>query len=98
MGKLARNAGTCEKAAEVLKALGHPLRIQIIALLCEQEWTVGQLAKQLGAPQPVVSQQLRILRMHDLVAAAREGGFARYRLAEPRLHDLVDCMEGCSFC
>jgi hypothetical protein len=29
------------------------------------------------------------------VAATREDGFARYRLAEPALVDLVCCMERC---
>jgi ArsR family transcriptional regulator len=56
---------------------------------------VTALAERLAVPQPVVSQQLRILRGHGLVAATREGGFARYRLAEPALKDLVCCMEKC---
>jgi ArsR family transcriptional regulator len=43
-----------------------------------------------------VSQQLRILRAQGLVAVKREGGFARYRIAEPQLRDLVCCMEKCS--
>ena len=47
-----------------------------------------------GASQAIVSQQLRI-RSPGLVAATREDGFARYRLAEPALVDLVCCMERC---
>jgi DNA-binding transcriptional ArsR family regulator len=98
MTKLAESASSCEMASEILKALGHPLRIRIIALLCERSWTVGELASKLDAAQPVVSQQLRLLRMRDLVAATRERGFARYRLTEPKLRTLVLCMESCSFC
>jgi len=33
--------------------------------------------------------------MSGLVEAARKEGFARYRLAEPRLRQLVKCLEGC---
>ena len=85
-----------EHIAEVLKAVAHPLRIRIVAVLCAGEETVGDLAERLAAPQPIVSQQLRILRAQGLVAVTRAGGFARYRIAEPALRDLVCCMEKCS--
>jgi DNA-binding transcriptional ArsR family regulator len=82
--------------AEILKAVAHPLRLRIVATLCRGDAHVGALAERLGAAQPIVSQQLRILRIHGLVAARREEGFATYRLAEPALRDLVCCMERCA--
>ena len=82
--------------AEVLKAVAHPLRIRIVALLCRGDEHVNALAEKLQAPQAIVSQQLRILRLKGLVVAARENGFARYRLREPHLLDLVCCMERCT--
>ena len=85
-----------EHVAEVLRAVAHPLRIRIVALLCAGERHVGALAEELGAPQAIVSQQLRVLRLRGLVAVARVGGFARYRLTEPHLRDLVCCMERCT--
>jgi len=81
--------------AEVLKAVAHPLRLRIVASLCDKEEVVGALAEKLGASQAIVSQQLRILRSHGLVAARRRGGFARYRLVEQNLRGLVHCMEKC---
>jgi ArsR family transcriptional regulator len=84
-----------EHAAEVLKAVAHPLRLRIVATLCRGAEHVTALAQALGVPQPVVSQQLRILRGRGLVAARREDGFAWYRLSEPALLDLVCCMEKC---
>lgn len=92
---LADNAAKAERVAEVLKAVAHPLRIRIVALLCHGETHVNGLADKLGVSQAIVSQQLRILRLNDLVAVTREDGFARYRLAEPHLQDLVCCMEKC---
>jgi DNA-binding transcriptional ArsR family regulator len=83
------------KVAEVLKAVAHPLRLRIVAILVEGEANVGQLAERLGAEQAIVSQQLRILRHNGLVAADREGGFATYRLVERHLEGLVRCMEHC---
>jgi len=84
------------RAAEVLKAVAHPLRLRIIALLAEGEEHVGAIAERLGASQAIVSQQLRILRTHRLVAAERQGGLARYRLIEPNLRTLLDCLTKCS--
>jgi ArsR family transcriptional regulator len=84
-----------ERVAEVLRAIAHPLRLRIVALLCRGDRHVNGLADELAAPQPIVSQQLRILRARGLVAATRANGFARYRLAEPALRELVCCMERC---
>lgn len=81
--------------AEVLKAVAHPIRLRIVAVLCAGDEHVGALADRLGASQPIVSQQLRVLRNLGLVAASRENGFSWYRLSEPALRDLVCCMEKC---
>jgi ArsR family transcriptional regulator len=90
------NDDRAERLSEILKAVAHPLRLRIVALLCgESEAHVNGLAERLEAPQPIVSQQLRILRARGLVQATRENGFARYRLAEPALRELVHCMESC---
>jgi ArsR family transcriptional regulator len=88
----ARKAVHC---AEILKAVAHPIRLRIVAILCQGPENVTGLAERLGESQAIVSQQLRILRLNDLVAVTREDGFARYRLAEPHLQDLVCCMEKC---
>ncbi|MFZ5860779.1 MAG: hypothetical protein ACOYVH_08585 [Spirochaetota bacterium] len=42
-----------------------------------------------------MSQQLRILRMADLVQYRRVKGFATYSIKQPRLADLIHCLEGC---
>lgn len=92
---ISKDAARADHVADVLKAVAHPLRLRIVASLCEDEANVGDLAERLGASQAIVSQQLRILRSHNLVAATRAGGFARYRLVEQNLRGLVRCMEGC---
>jgi ArsR family transcriptional regulator len=83
-------------ASEMIKAVGHPIRLRLIALLCQGDAHVSALSQQTGAKQSIVSQQLRILRSHGLVRATRNEGFAYYRIAEPKLVDLVRCIEGCS--
>jgi ArsR family transcriptional regulator len=82
------------RIADVIRALGHPVRLCIAARLCSGEAYVGELARELSAPQTVISQQLRILRMHGLVAVSRTNSHAYYRLAEPRLRDFIGCVDG----
>lgn len=93
---LANDPARATHIAEILKALAHPIRIRIVAILCRGPEHVNVLADQLGAKQAIISQQLRILRMGGLVEVARHSGRAFYSLAEPRLKELIQCMEGCS--
>jgi ArsR family transcriptional regulator len=95
MTKLNGNRAYCGEAADVLKAIAHPLRLQIVAVLCEKEEHVNGLSERLGAPQSIVSQQLRILRMRGLVSPTRKNGHSVYRLMEPSLKKVVRCMELC---
>lgn len=81
--------------AEILKAVAHPLRLRIVAILAGGEAHVTALTRRLGAGQAIVSQQLRVLRSHGLVGATRTNGFATYRLLEPSLRELVGCVERC---
>lgn len=81
--------------AELLRALAHPLRLDIIASLAQGERNVGSLAEQLKAKPAIVSQQLRILRSGRLVAVKRQGGMALYSLELPQLKRLICCLSGC---
>lgn len=90
---LLQEAGRLDEAAEILKALGHPLRLRIVALLSEGDAHVNAIAERLDAASAIVSQQLRILRMQGMVAATRVNGQAVYRITEPRLLQLLACME-----
>ena len=93
---MATDVARAAEVADILKAVAHPLRLRIVAILCEGEMQVNALAERLGARQAIVSQQLGILRMHRLVVAVRQNGYASYRLLEPRLRGLVRCVEGCA--
>jgi DNA-binding transcriptional ArsR family regulator len=95
MGSLAEERPRAVRLADVLKALAHPARLRIVAMLCAGDESVIGLAERLDLKQAIVSQQLRILRMSGLVAATRQEGFSRYALTEPRLRDLINCLERC---
>jgi ArsR family transcriptional regulator, virulence genes transcriptional regulator len=82
--------------AEILKGLGHPIRLKIVGYLCERDHGVTELTELLGLKQSLVSQHLGVLRMLGLVRADRTGGTATYSLARPGLVKLVQCLGNCS--
>lgn len=90
-----RNATTMAKngyreAAALLKALSHPVRLQILQALAEHgESCVCHLEFVLGRRQAYISQQLSRLREVGLVADQREGLNVFYRLADPAVPPLL---------
>lgn len=92
---LREDADHAAHAAAKMKALGHPLRLQIVAILSETDAHVNALADELGVAQSAVSQHLRILRMEGLVDVVRRDGFAVYSLLEPQIRTLLGCLENC---
>ena len=75
--------------AEFFKALGHPIRIQILEILVAGDRSVQDLQDVLSLDQPIVSQQLAILRAKNIVTAARIGSSVRYTVADPLVGDLL---------
>ena len=78
--------------ANICKALGDPKRIQILYALDEQPRNVTSLASTLDIPQPTISRHLAVLRQRSLVATERNGQMVNYRLADPRIIDVLDSM------
>lgn len=78
--------GQLRSSAEIMRALAHPLRLRIIALLVDKKSaSVQTIYTSLREEQSVISQHLRILRQAGLVETAREGKFIHYLLAVARL-------------
>jgi len=78
-----------QSQTNLLRVLAHPVRLQLLWLLVDEDLNVNALADRLGKPQAIVSQQLRILRMAGLVESSRSHGFAIYRITEPNRRDLL---------
>lgn len=66
--------------AAFLKALAHPIRLQILEILCRGESSVGQFTQVLGVDQPTVSRHLGILKQGGLVIARQEGLSILYKI------------------
>jgi ArsR family transcriptional regulator len=75
--------------AAFFKALAHPVRIRILELLVKGEKNVQELQESLGVEQPVVSQQLAVLRTSNIVAGRKEGVSVRYSVRDPLIGELL---------
>jgi DNA-binding transcriptional ArsR family regulator len=75
--------------AAFFKALAHPVRIRILELLVQGEMNVQQLQEAIGVEQPVVSQQLAVLRSNDIVTARKEGVTVRYSVRDALIAQLL---------
>lgn len=76
--------------AEFFRALAHPVRIRILEALVGGEHSVQELQEELRLEQPVVSQQLAVLRAKHIVAARKQGTIVRYGVRDPLLGDLLE--------
>jgi len=76
--------------AQFFRALAHPTRIRILEVLVRRDRTVQELQEQLTLDQPVVSQQLAVLRHQGIVSAQKEGSSVRYALRDPLVGSLLD--------
>ncbi len=81
-----------ERAATVIKCLGHPLRLQILQALQDGEKTVSELQEISGAKQAAVSHQLAVLRSRDIVDCRRQGLNVFYWIVEDRVDAILTCI------
>jgi ArsR family transcriptional regulator len=76
--------------AQFFRALAHPIRIRILEILVRGGRTVQELQQTLALDQPIVSQQLAVLRNQNIVATQKQGSSVRYTLRDPLVGDLLD--------
>jgi ArsR family transcriptional regulator, zinc-responsive transcriptional repressor len=76
-------------AGELLRALSAPLRIAIVIELGAGARCVHELVSSLAAPQPLVSQHLRVLRAVGVVTGSRRGREMEYTLTDDHIARIV---------
>ena len=78
--------------ANVCQAISEPSRILILYAIGEKPHYVTELAQELGMPQPTVSRHLNLLRRRGMVTSERDGPAVIYRLADPRIIEVLNSM------
>lgn len=82
------------QAAECLRTLAHPVRIRMVQLLISGRYTVGEIAEDCGIAENLASEHLRLMQRCGFFTSEREGRRVYYQVAEPHLHDIMNCIEG----
>lgn len=66
------------KAAQYLKAMGHPLRLKILCKLGSDQISVQDIVEQVGTSQSNISQHLGILRDKGILACHKDANRVYY--------------------
>ncbi|HVC22050.1 MAG TPA: metalloregulator ArsR/SmtB family transcription factor [Candidatus Dormibacteraeota bacterium] len=82
-----------EAQARLLRALGHPIRLEIVRHLSQQPETCAcDFTDFFEVSQPTISEHLRTLRQAGVVITRRRGTQICYSLANQPLGELSDLL------
>lgn len=79
-----------KNTGELLKVLGHPVRLRIVEGLIQHECNVKNMVAELGIPQSTVSQHLSLLRAHGVLEVEKEGVNCCYKVVDDRVRKIVE--------
>jgi DNA-binding transcriptional ArsR family regulator len=83
-----------QNEADILNAMSHPARLEILELLRDGESCVCHIQAMLDHRQAYISQQLNILRQAGLITSRKAGLRVYYKISDPSLFDLLDQVKG----
>jgi ArsR family transcriptional regulator len=78
-----------QEVSAILKQLSNPYRLMILCSLSDNELTVGDLNQRIELSQSALSQHLAKLRESNIVATRRESQTIFYRIANPKIEELL---------
>lgn len=87
-----------EKLAAVFKALGHPVRVKIVAATMARERCVCELQEIAGRDISTVSAHLNLLKNAGVLVCEQRGRQVFYSLARPCLAEVFSCVRGNGKC
>ena len=79
------------QSAALLKAIGHPIRVQIFRCLTDYAYmTVTELSESLSIDQPVMSLHLGILRKHNVIKVKKDGKKSVYSISHISTKQIIN--------
>jgi len=78
-----------QEFSEILKALGHPIRLKIVEGLIKHPCHVNEVVAGLGLPQSTVSQHLGVLRNRGIISPRKEGVKTCYLVTDERIREIL---------
>jgi len=78
-----------QKKSEMLKALGHPVRLKMVEGLLQHECNVTKIVQNLKLPQSTISQHLGILKNAGILVPQKQGVKTCYRVIEKDIEKII---------
>lgn len=92
--KVAFNQEKLQYSSELLRALAHPLRLQILEFIDKhKEINVNKIYHSLKIEQSITSQHLKVLRIAGIVDYDKDGKFIHYRIDYDRLINTAKALD-----
>ena len=80
-----------QKAAQVFRALGHPVRLQIVRQLqAEGACFAGDISSRLPVAASTASQHLKILKEAGIITGTIDGPHRCYCISKPAFQEVKD--------
>jgi ArsR family transcriptional regulator len=80
------NQPSLKKASGLLRAIAHPVRMEIVKFIAEKGSTnVNKIYNTINLEQTITSQHLRVLRNAELVDTNRDGKFIYYTVNKSKI-------------
>jgi ArsR family transcriptional regulator len=79
--------------ADILTALAHPSRLEILELLRDGERCVCHIQAVLDQRQAYISQHLNILKQAGLVTNRKDGKRVYYQVSDPQIFVMMDSLK-----
>lgn len=78
-----------DRNAEILRVLGHPVRIKILVGLTFGGCNVKHMVECLDLPQATISQHLAILRNLGIIKGERDGNQVIYQIKDEYINNII---------
>ncbi len=81
------------RRAEILKAIAHPARIEILELLRRGEECVCRICPALEGSQPNTSKHLATMKKAGLLDSRQEGTMTFYWVVDTRVYEMLELVD-----
>ncbi len=84
-----------EKAAGMLKAIAHPVRLGILTFLKDGEKNVTEIQEAMDAKQSITSQQLMAMAGKGVLRRRKKANKVYYSIGKRDVLKILTCMKDC---
>jgi len=82
-----------DRASRSIKAMSHPLRLKILCILGDSEFSVQDIVDTVGTSQSNISQHLGILKDKGVLTTRKEANKVFYSVGDERTLKLLEMMQ-----